>query len=64
MKVIAHTPYGVFESKEIPEDQLYKVEEILNNIHKMVNYRFPLSNDNVIFFTKEMIAKTLFILEN
>ena len=63
MKVIAHTPYGVFESKDIPEGEEYKVEQILNDIHKMVNYRFPLSTGGYIFLTKEMIAKTLFILE-
>lgn len=63
MKLIAHTQYGVFESNDIPESEEYKVEEILNNIHKIVNYRFSLSTGGYIFFTKEMIANTLFILE-
>lgn len=64
MKVIAHTPYGVFESKEIPEDQLYRVEQILGDIHKLENYRFPLSNNGALFFTKEILSNTLFILKH
>ena len=63
MKLIAHTQYGVFESKTIGEEQYSRLSETLHSIHKTVNFCFELSTGGMIYFTKEMIANTLFILE-
>ena len=63
MKIIAHTPYGVFEGKEITEEQ-DEVEQLLSNIHKVSYFCFYLPDDSMVYLTKEMIDKSLFILKN
>jgi len=65
MKVIAHTKYGVFESieKDATEEEFEKMEYLLENLY--ITSWFALDTDKgKLYFTKEMIADTLFILEN
>ena len=64
MKVIAHTRYGVFESiqKDATKEEVEEMEDLLENLH-ITNW-FALGTDKgKLYFTKEMIADTLFILE-
>ena len=63
MKIIAHTPYGVFEGKEITEEQ-DEVEQLLSNIHKLSYFCFYLPDNSMVYFTKGMIDETLFILKS
>ena len=64
MKVIAHTKYGVFESieKDATKEEFEEMEYLLENLY-ITNW-FALDIDKgKIYFTKEMIDDTLFILE-
>lgn len=64
MKVIAHTRYGVFEGVENEYDEK-KYEEIGKFLEKLCDLKyFSFQTDKgEIYFTKEMIADTLFVLE-
>ena len=64
MKVIAHTKYGVFESieKDATKEEFEGMEYLLENLY-ITNW-FALDTDKgKLYFTEEMIADTLFILE-
>ena len=64
MKVIAHTKYGVFESieKNATKEEFEGMEYLLENLH--ITQWFALdTHKGKIYFTEEMIADTLFILE-
>lgn len=63
MKIIVHTKYGIFESANFPEERRMQLVDKLNNIHVSINFAFTLSDGNEIYFTKEMIHDSLFILE-
>ena len=64
MKVIAHTRYGVFESiqKDATKEEVEEMEDLLENLH-ITNWFALGTNKGKLYFTKEMIADTLFILE-
>jgi len=65
MKVIAHTKYGVFEGveKDATKEEFEEMDSFLKNLY--LSQWFRLGTDNGgIYFTKEMLADTLFILEN
>ena len=64
MKIIAHTPYGVFESNESTYDQqkFQKIERLLERLPKLQTFTFDTTKGD-IYFTREMINKSLFILE-
>jgi hypothetical protein len=64
MKVIAHTKYGVFESieKDATEEEFEEMDNFLKNLY--ISQWFTLDTDKGgIYFTKEMITDSLFILE-
>ena len=64
MKVIAHTKYGVFESieKAATEEEFEEMDNFLKNLY--ISQWFTLDTDKGgIYFTKEMITDSLFILE-
>ena len=66
MRIIAHTQYGVFEGKhgEATEEQYNEMQTFLrDNLYQSPYFKFQLADGNTIFFTKEMIARSLFILE-
>ena len=64
MRIVAHTKYGVFEGVEQDYDEKKYVEigEFLWKVSELKNFSFC-ADKGEIFFTKEMIADTLFILE-
>jgi len=64
VKIIAHTKYGIFEGVEQDYDEK-KYEDIgkfLGQLSDLKNFSFH-TDKGEIFFTKEMIADTLFVLE-
>ena len=64
MKVIAHTKYGVFESTEqdATKEEIEQMDSLLKNLN--IAQWFALDTDKgKIYFSKEMLADTLFILE-
>ena len=67
MKIIAHTKYGVFEGIEFEytQEKYYATGKILENLCELKYSKFfCLETDKgEIYFTKEMIADSLFILE-
>lgn len=66
MKIIAHTRYGVFEGKSVEYDETdYKgIGKILEHVVNPKAEYFSFETDTgEVFFTREMIANSLFILE-
>ena len=64
MKIVAHTPRGVFEST----DKEYNQEDYLNlcNLLSQVTHRsyFSLDTDTgSIYLPKEMIQRSVFVIE-
>jgi len=64
MKIIAHTKYGVFEGveNEYDEKKYEDIGKFLEQLSDLTNFSFH-TDKGEIYFTKEMIADTLFILE-
>ena len=64
MRIIAHTKYGVFEGTETEysETEYEDIELFLEKLPKMEYFSFG-TDKGVIYFTKEIITDTLFILE-
>ena len=64
MKIIAHTKYGVFEGVEqdYDEEKYVKIGEFLGKLSDLQNFSF-VTDKGEVFFTKEMISDTLFVLE-
>lgn len=64
MKIVAHTPLGVFEStdKEYNEEDYSNHCDILSKVERM-SY-FSLDTDNgSIYLPKEMIQRSVFVIE-
>jgi hypothetical protein len=64
MKIVAHTPCGVFESK----DKEYTEEDYLNLCDFLSKFEymsyFSLDTDNgSIYLPKEMIQRSVFVIE-
>ena len=64
MKIIAHTKYGVFEGVENESDE-EKYAEIGKFLEKLTDLKYFsfVTDKGEIYFTKEIIADTLFVLE-
>ena len=64
MRIVAHTKYGVFEGVEQDYDEKEYVEiaESLWKVSDLKNFSF-VTDKGEIFFTKQIIADTLFVLE-
>ena len=64
MKIIAHTKYGIFEGVENEYDEKKYVEigEFLGKVSDLKYFSF-VTNKGEIYFTQQMIADTLFVLE-
>ena len=64
MRIIAHTKYGIFEGTkhEYDEVQYAEIMKFLEQLHKLEYFAFT-TDKGEIYFTKEMIADTLFIFE-
>ncbi len=64
MKIVAHTPYGVFKGKEIEytEEQYKATGSFLEKLHQLEYFSFETPNGE-IYMTKEMIGQSLFVLE-
>ena len=64
MRIITHTKYGVFEGtkREYDETEYEDIRLFLEKLPKMEYFSFE-TDKGVIYFTEEMIADTLFILE-
>jgi hypothetical protein len=65
MRIIAHTPHGVFESKgsEYSDKGFEALEKPLKQIAELTYLSFGLDNDQSIYMTKEMINRSVFILQ-
>lgn len=64
MKIVAHTPRGVFRSvdKEYTEEDYSALCELLSNVTNM-SY-FSITTDyGDIYFPKEMIQRSVFVIE-
>ena len=64
MKIIAHTKYGVFEGieNEYNEEQYNQIGRLLEQLCDLKYFSFH-TDKGEVYFTKEMIDDTLFILE-
>jgi hypothetical protein len=64
MKIITHTKYGIFQGIDRAYDktEYEDIKLFLEKLPKMEYFSFE-TYTGVIYFTKEMIADTLFILE-
>jgi virulence-associated protein VapD len=64
VKIIAHTKYGVFEGveNEYDEKKYEDIGKFLEQLSDLTYFSFH-TDKGEIYFTKEMIADTLFILE-
>ena len=64
MKIIAHTKYGVFVGveNEYDEEKYAEIGKFLEQIYKLEYFSFT-TDKGEIYFTKEIIADTLFVLE-
>lgn len=66
MKIIAHTKYGVFESKdtESTEQELELMRYLLEKLaNSELKYFIIDTNTGKIYFNEKMIADSLFVLE-
>jgi hypothetical protein len=65
MKIIAHTPHGVFESKEseYSDEGFEALERFLERIANLTYFSFELEDDQSIYMTKAMIDQSVFILQ-
>ena len=64
MKIVAHTPFGVFEStdKEYNEKDYSDICDFLSQV-ALMSY-FSLDTDNgSIYLPKEMIQRSVFVIE-
>ncbi len=64
MKIVAHTPRGVFESRETEytEENYQRLCELLSQVTNM-SY-FSLTTDTgEIYLPKEMIQRSVFVIE-
>jgi hypothetical protein len=64
MKILIHTKYGVFSSKEQDySDELY--EELRSMVDKLSNAKyFCFDTENgMVFLTEKMIQETVFVVE-
>ena len=64
MKIIAHTPYGVFEGveREYNETEYEELACLLEKLPKLEYLCFNIDKGE-IYMTQEMIADSLFVLE-
>ncbi len=64
MKIVAHTPHGVFNGKEIEytEEQYKAIGSFLERLPQMKYFSLETPNGE-IYMTKEMIDQSLFVLE-
>jgi hypothetical protein len=64
MRIVAHTKYGVFEGieNEYDEEKYVNIGKFLEKIHKLDYFSFQ-TDKGEIYFTKQMIDDTLFVLE-
>jgi hypothetical protein len=64
MKIIVHTKYGIFSSKEQDyEDKLYEeLRGMIDQLAKAKYFCFD-SENGMIFLTEKMIQESLFIIE-
>jgi hypothetical protein len=65
MRIIAHTPHGIFESKESEySDKAFEALELfLERIAELGYFSFAIEDDQSIYMTKEMINRSVFILQ-
>jgi hypothetical protein len=65
MKIIAHTPHGTFESKEseYSDEGFEALEKFLEKIAELTYLSFGIEDDQSIYMTKEMINRSVFILQ-
>ena len=64
MKIIAHTKYGVFEGveNEYDEKKYAEIGDFLGKVSDLKYFSF-VTDTGEIYFTKQMISDTLFVLE-
>ena len=64
MKIVAHTPHGVFNGNEIEynEEQYKLTGSLLEKLHQLEYFSFETPNGE-IYMNKEMIDKSVFVLE-
>jgi hypothetical protein len=62
MKVIAHTPQGTFEGVETNEISYEDMCEFIENLSEMRYVSFETTKGK-FFLTKEMIGKSVFVIE-
>ena len=65
MKIIAHTPHGVFESKEseYSDKGFEALEKFLGKIAELTGISMEIEDGQSIYMTKEMINRSVFILQ-
>lgn len=63
MKIIAHTPLGKFESKDLPLDQstYEKTEKFLEKVNSLEFFQFE-SEDGCVTLPPEIIKNSVFVL--
>lgn len=64
MKIVAHTPRGVFESKdkECTEEDYLILCDLLSKFERMSYFCMDTDNGN-IYLPKEMIQSSVFVVE-
>jgi hypothetical protein len=65
MKIVAYTQYGVFESFERDYDEkLFKyMEKQLEQLDECKTFFFELKDNSMIYFSKESLSNTIFVLK-
>jgi|688.fasta_scaffold2308993_1 hypothetical protein len=62
MKIIAHTPQGTFESSEDTQTSYEDLCEFMEKLPQMSYVSFHTTKGK-FFLTKEMIGKSVFVIE-
>jgi hypothetical protein len=65
MQLIAHTPHGIFKSKEadVSEDEYQQMQSFLEKINGLNYMTFELSEGEKVYLSKEMIGRSVFVLK-
>lgn len=64
MNILAHTKYGVFETSqaEYDEENYKSISDVLERLSELKYLQFE-TDEGDVYFSKELIADSLFILQ-
>jgi hypothetical protein len=66
MKIVAHTPYGVFQTESVlySKEKYEEYKEFLQKIHTARNATFKTDNDGLFIMLPEVIKQSIFVIHN